>query len=84
MLVEDMALQGFHVAKPGRFIPGPSRKDGRTSVVQGAIFNVIVSWAEIWSNGKFREYICATTHDPALGYPVSDIHTTPDDPQHCL
>ena len=84
VLVEDMALQGFHVAKPGRFIPGPSRKDGGTSVVQSAIFDVIVSGAEIWSNGKFREYIRATTYDPALGYPVSDLHTTPDEPQHRL
>jgi hypothetical protein len=66
VLVEDMVLQGFHVAKPGQFIPGPSCKDGKTTVIQSAVFDVIVSGAEVWFNGKFHEYICATTYDPAV------------------
>ena len=84
ILVEDMILQNFHIIKHGRFIPGPSRKVGGTSVIQSAVFDIMVAGAEIWSNGKFHEYIRATTYDPALGYPVSDLHTTPDEPQHRL
>ena len=84
VLVEDMVLQNFHVVKVGQFIPGPSCKDGGAMVIQSAIFDVIVAGAEVWSNGKFHEYIHATTYDPALGYPVSDLHTTPDELQHRL
>ena len=84
ILVEDMILQNFHIIKHGRFIPGPSCKVGGTSVIQSAVFDIMVAGAEILSNGKFHEYIRATTYDPALGYPVSDLHTTPDEPQHRL
>jgi hypothetical protein len=42
VLVEDMILQTIHIAKPGQFIPGPSHKDGEATIVQSAIFNVIV------------------------------------------
>jgi hypothetical protein len=84
ILVEDMVLKEFHVAKVGRFIPGPSRKEGGKTIIQSAIFDVMVAGAEIWHNGKFTEYIRATTYDPALGYPIAELHTTPDEPQHRL
>jgi hypothetical protein len=43
----------------------------------------MVSRAEVWHNGKFNEYIRATTYDPALGYPITE-QTTPDEVQHRL
>ena len=44
----------------------------------------MVAGTEIWHNGKFMEDIHATTNDPALGYPIAKLHTTPDEPQHQL
>lgn len=82
VLVEDMVLKDVHTAKPDRFIPGPSRKEGGTTVVRSAVFDVMVAGAEVWHNGKFTEYIRATTYDSALGYPVGEL--APDEPQHLL
>jgi len=83
VLVEDMILKGIHVVKAGRFIPGPSKKEGGTKIVQSAIFDIMVAGAEVWHNSKFNEYIWATTYDPALGYPITE-QTTPDEVQHRL
>ena len=57
VLVEDMILKGIHVVKAGRFIPGPSKKEGGTKIVQSAIFDIMVAGAEVWHNSKFNEYI---------------------------
>ena len=84
VLVEDMLLKNIHTATKARFIPGPSRKVDGIAVVQTAIFDVMVAGAEVWQNGKFQEYIHATTYDPALGYPISDAHSTPDEIQERL
>jgi len=84
VLVDDMELKNIHVATPGRFVPGPSRKEDGVTVVPSAIFDVMVAGAEVWQNGKFQEYIRATTYDPALGYPISDLHMTPDEVQERL
>jgi len=75
VLVEDMILKGIHVVKAGRFIPGPSKKEGGTKIVQSAIFDIMVASAEVWHNSKFNEY--------TLGYPITE-QTTPDKVQHRL
>jgi hypothetical protein len=77
-------FEDMHVLKPGQFIPGPSKKEGKTTVVQSAVFNIMVAGAEVWHNGKFKEYIWATTYNPAPGYPVSEQCTTLDEVQHRL
>jgi hypothetical protein len=84
VLVDDMVMKNVHVTTPGQFVPGPSRKEDGVTVIPSAIFDVMVAGAEIWQNGKFQEYIRATTYDPALGYPVSDLHSTPDEVQERL
>jgi len=83
VLVEDMMLKDMHVVKAGRFIPGLSKKEDGTMVMRSTIFDIMVAGAEVWHNGKFNEYIQATTYDPALGYPVTE-QPTPDEIQHRL
>lgn len=40
--------------------------------------------ADVWQNGKFKEYVHATTYNSTLGYPVTEGQTTADEPQERL
>ena len=77
ILIKDMLLKNVHVATKDQFVPGPSCKLDHIALVQTAIFNVMVAGVEVWENAKFQQYI-HTTCDPALGYLISDLHSTPD------
>lgn len=85
VLVDDIILQKI-LTPQEREIPGPSRKQKGKNVVQSAIYDVQVSGAEVWQNGKFHEYLRTSTYDPALGHPVPDPDTAndPDGLQHRL
>jgi len=53
--------------------PKKGKKETK-SAPRSAIFDVQVTGAEIWQ-AKFKEFLRATTYDPALGYPVGSTDT---------
>jgi hypothetical protein len=69
-LVEDMIRLKLHAETPrGRHVPAPPEKKA-SKEPHSAIMDPIVEGAEIWQT-KFKQFITATTFDPALGYPVT-------------
>ncbi|KAJ7807181.1 hypothetical protein B0H14DRAFT_3765051 [Mycena olivaceomarginata] len=79
-LVTEMQRRKFHVVRKERhFVPAPPKKPSKKppknprspEPPRSAIVDVFVLGAEQW-NGKFTEFIKATTFDAALGgYPVA-------------
>ncbi|KAJ7805523.1 hypothetical protein B0H14DRAFT_3153397 [Mycena olivaceomarginata] len=79
-LVTEMQRRKFHVvSKERHFVPAPPKKPSKKppknprspEPPRSAIVDVFVLGAEQW-NGKFTEFIKATTFDAALGgYPVA-------------
>ncbi|KAF8133114.1 hypothetical protein K438DRAFT_1787717 [Mycena galopus ATCC 62051] len=77
-LVTEMQCRKFHVVSKDRhFVPAPPKKLPKKppknprppEPPHSAIVDIFVTGAEQW-NGKFTEFIKATTFDPALGgYP---------------
>ncbi|KAK6969215.1 hypothetical protein R3P38DRAFT_3337140 [Favolaschia claudopus] len=77
-LVTEMQRRKFHVvSKVPHFVPAPPKKVRKNAAQnskppeapRSAIVDVFVKGAEEW-NGKFKDFIKATTFDPALGgYP---------------
>jgi hypothetical protein len=62
----------FQLSSKGHFVPAPAKKTSKktTTTPISAIVDVQVGGAEIWQQGKFSDFIKATTYDPALGYPI--------------
>jgi hypothetical protein len=95
VLVEDMEKHGLHHPTLSKhFVPAlkPAKARKNTATEKSAIVDVLVEGAEAWEHGKFKEYLNATTYDPATGYPITekeeanhsarldkvdDIHTPP-------
>jgi len=75
-----MQRRDLHPEKPKiRPILAPRKvsKKNNTEPQVSAIVDVKVAGAEIWSNGKFTDFMKNTTFDPAVGYPITtDDHDT--------
>lgn len=75
VLVEDMEKHKLHHATSSKhFVPALKPVKGRktTTPEKSAVFDVLVEGAEAWEHGKFKEYLNATTYDPATGYPITE------------
>lgn len=75
VLVEDMEKHGLHHDTSSKhFVPALKSVKGRkkTTPEKSAIVDVLVEGAEAWEHGKFKEYLNATTYDPATGYPITE------------
>ncbi|KAL1657870.1 hypothetical protein GGF50DRAFT_121406 [Schizophyllum commune] len=67
-LVNDMQKNKLHDVRKSepRFVP--AQKKGNRKIAPSSVFDVMAAGSEVWQNGKFKEYIAATTYDPAVGY----------------
>lgn len=75
ILVEDMEKNGMHRTMPAKhFVPAmkPAKGRKKTDPENSGIVDVLVQGAEAWAHGKFKEYLNATTYDPATGYPITE------------
>ena len=80
VLVDDMIRRNAHVLSTGsdRSIPEPTpkvkagknRKRAATKP-RSAVVDVMDTGAEVWTQGKFVEFIHKTAYDPAVGYPAT-------------
>ncbi|KAF6764945.1 hypothetical protein DFP72DRAFT_1058761 [Ephemerocybe angulata] len=66
VLVEDMERHQLHKELQKRLVPDMKAKTPGVS----AIFDVMAKGAEIWQDGKWSEFLKATTYDEAEGYPI--------------
>ncbi|KAL1686920.1 hypothetical protein GGG16DRAFT_105392 [Schizophyllum commune] len=75
-LVIDMCTHDLHnkMTSAPRFVP--AQKKGNQKTPPSSVFDVMAAGAEVWQNGKFKEYIAATTYDPQVGY--ARVSTTSD------
>lgn len=78
VMVEDMVKHNLHPLKPSfHFVAAPRPKKARADyVVQSAIGDGMVLGAQVWQDGKFQDFLKATTYDPAVGYPVTSESAT--------
>jgi len=75
VLVEDMEKHNLHHATSSKhFVPAlkPVKARKTTTPEKSAIVDVLVEGAEAWEHGKFKDYLNATTYDPATGYPITE------------
>ncbi|KAF8176951.1 hypothetical protein BJ912DRAFT_857190 [Pholiota molesta] len=71
LLSEDMLKARLHVKTPNRPIKTTAkvnRKGRVTAPATSSIFDACDAGAQILQSGKFTEFLCTTTWDPALGY----------------
>ncbi|KAJ7178013.1 hypothetical protein C8R46DRAFT_888180 [Mycena filopes] len=86
LLTETMMDAQLHVLTPNRPIYAPLKVNKKGVVAAGPRVSAVVDsfdlGTQILNGGKFREFICTTTWDPAAGYPVGVPETEPneDDP----
>jgi len=80
-MANDLLLynNGYWEEKLGREFQKKKTSKKTTTTPISAIVDV-QGGAEIWQQGKFSEFIKATTYDPALGYPID----SPEDHDTCL
>jgi hypothetical protein len=80
-LVSEMQRHKFHVVNTkGHFVPAPPKKTAKKApkntqpqvAPRSAVVDVFVRGAEE-RNGKFGEFICSTTYDKELGYPLTTV-----------
>lgn len=74
VLVEDMEKHKLHRSVPSKHFVPAMKPTGRkkTASEASAIFDISVTGAEAWEQGKFKEYVNTTTYDPATGYPITE------------
>lgn len=80
VLVEEMLNKKVHpTSSRPRFVPAPVKVSKaknppkKKSPPKSAIFDIEVTGASIWLNGKFEEYLRTTTFDPKSGYPMEEV-----------
>ncbi|KAI0318809.1 hypothetical protein OF83DRAFT_1170743 [Amylostereum chailletii] len=79
LLTENLIHSRLHVPTADRPIyANTSSKQGKKQASDddtrpSAIVDAIDVGGELWNNGKFTEFIRATTWDPAVGYPVGQV-----------
>ncbi|KAI0691455.1 hypothetical protein C8T65DRAFT_745440 [Cerioporus squamosus] len=79
VLVEGMRNRQAHLIGQHVVLEAKAKKGSATR--RSAIVDVLATGADIWQNGKFTEWLKATTFDPALGYPARGEEHESEEPR---